>query len=213
MWVLGFRENDNRSPKKIQNVIKVQSEVDQKLPRLLVVSVGSFSLHRRRTVARGQQQAITAAIMDILSIIESNQQQPPNCPSSCCHPLLHSFFCRFPFSLHLDSKAFCSSCWIWETTRNDNPFSKRSFMRKLNNRLNRRDNISTTTTTRFRWKSTIVKIIQTKIHNSKMGGIFDFSSLVMNLLLLICACTYAREMRPTIFDGGSKVRACVSKKS
>jgi hypothetical protein len=35
-----------------------------------------------------------------------------------------------------------------------------------------------------------------------MSAIFDFSSLLTVLLLLICTCTYLRELRPTIFDGG-----------
>lgn len=34
-----------------------------------------------------------------------------------------------------------------------------------------------------------------------MSAIFDFSSLVTVLLLLICTCTYLRELRPGIFDG------------
>ncbi|EEC48356.1 predicted protein [Phaeodactylum tricornutum CCAP 1055/1] len=33
-----------------------------------------------------------------------------------------------------------------------------------------------------------------------MSAIFDFSSLVTVLLLLICTCTYLRELRPGIFD-------------
>mmetsp|Transcript_19898 Transcript_19898/g.37729 ORF Transcript_19898/g.37729 Transcript_19898/m.37729 type:complete len:89 (-) Transcript_19898:204-470(-) len=33
-----------------------------------------------------------------------------------------------------------------------------------------------------------------------MSAIFDFSSLLTVLLLLICTCAYIREMRPTIFD-------------
>eukprot|EP00934_Nitzschia_sp_Nitz4_P008971 Nitzschia sp. Nitz4//scaffold26_size159584//680//1091//NITZ4_002459-RA/size159584-processed-gene-0.214-mRNA-1//-1//CDS//3329544986//8961//frame0 len=35
-----------------------------------------------------------------------------------------------------------------------------------------------------------------------MSAIFDFSSVLMLLLLMICTCTYLRELRPTIFDGG-----------
>mmetsp|Transcript_14946 Transcript_14946/g.31456 ORF Transcript_14946/g.31456 Transcript_14946/m.31456 type:complete len:84 (+) Transcript_14946:136-387(+) len=35
-----------------------------------------------------------------------------------------------------------------------------------------------------------------------MSAIFDFSSLLTVLLLLICTCAYLREMRPKIFDGG-----------
>jgi hypothetical protein len=38
-----------------------------------------------------------------------------------------------------------------------------------------------------------------------MSAIFDFSSLLTVMLLLICTCAYLRDMRPTIFDGG-KVR-------
>jgi hypothetical protein len=38
-----------------------------------------------------------------------------------------------------------------------------------------------------------------------MSAIFDFSSLLTVILLLICTCAYLRDMRPTIFDGG-KVR-------
>ena len=33
-----------------------------------------------------------------------------------------------------------------------------------------------------------------------MSAIFDFTSLLTVLLLLICTCTYLREMRPGIFD-------------
>lgn len=40
-----------------------------------------------------------------------------------------------------------------------------------------------------------------------MSAIFDFSSVVMILLLMICTCTYLREMRPAVFDGG-KVSVC-----
>jgi Protein of unknown function (DUF1242) len=39
-----------------------------------------------------------------------------------------------------------------------------------------------------------------------MSALFDFASLVTVLLLLICTCTYLRELRPVIFDGG-KVRS------
>lgn len=35
-----------------------------------------------------------------------------------------------------------------------------------------------------------------------MSALFDFASLVTVLLLLICTCTYLRELRPVIFDGG-----------
>mmetsp|Transcript_16012 Transcript_16012/g.29118 ORF Transcript_16012/g.29118 Transcript_16012/m.29118 type:complete len:84 (+) Transcript_16012:206-457(+) len=34
-----------------------------------------------------------------------------------------------------------------------------------------------------------------------MSAIFDFSSLITVILLLICTCAYLRELRPTIFDG------------
>ena len=34
-----------------------------------------------------------------------------------------------------------------------------------------------------------------------MSALFDFSSLLTVLLLLICTVTYLRELRPTIFDG------------
>ena len=37
-------------------------------------------------------------------------------------------------------------------------------------------------------------------HN--MSAIFNFSSLLTVLLLLICTCAYLRDLRPTIFDGG-----------
>jgi hypothetical protein len=33
-----------------------------------------------------------------------------------------------------------------------------------------------------------------------MSAIFDFSSVLMILLLMICTCTYLREMRPQLFD-------------
>ncbi|KAL7558651.1 hypothetical protein ACA910_010027 [Epithemia clementina (nom. ined.)] len=33
-----------------------------------------------------------------------------------------------------------------------------------------------------------------------MSAFFDFSSLVTIVLLMICTCTYLRELRPTIFD-------------
>ena len=36
-----------------------------------------------------------------------------------------------------------------------------------------------------------------------MSAIFNFSSLVTVLLLLICTCTYLRELRPTIFEPSS----------
>ncbi len=35
-----------------------------------------------------------------------------------------------------------------------------------------------------------------------MSAIFNFSSLLTVLLLLICTCAYLRDLRPTIFDGG-----------
>mmetsp|Transcript_30940 Transcript_30940/g.73748 ORF Transcript_30940/g.73748 Transcript_30940/m.73748 type:complete len:83 (+) Transcript_30940:181-429(+) len=35
-----------------------------------------------------------------------------------------------------------------------------------------------------------------------MSAIFDFSSLLTVLLLLICTCAYLRDLRPAIFDGG-----------
>lgn len=35
-----------------------------------------------------------------------------------------------------------------------------------------------------------------------MSAIFNFSSLITVLLLLICTTAYLREMRPAIFDGG-----------
>ena len=35
-----------------------------------------------------------------------------------------------------------------------------------------------------------------------MSAIFDFSSLLTVILLIICTCAYLRDMRPTIFDGG-----------
>jgi hypothetical protein len=37
-----------------------------------------------------------------------------------------------------------------------------------------------------------------------MSAIFDFSSVLMILLLMICTCTYLREMKPNVFDGGSE---------
>ena len=37
-----------------------------------------------------------------------------------------------------------------------------------------------------------------------MSAIFDFSSVLMIVLLMICTSTYIREIRPNIFDG-SKV--------
>jgi hypothetical protein len=44
-----------------------------------------------------------------------------------------------------------------------------------------------------------------KLTSPLMSAIFDFSSLLTVILLLICTCAYLRDMRPTIFDGG-KVR-------
>lgn len=38
-----------------------------------------------------------------------------------------------------------------------------------------------------------------------MSAIFDFSSVLMIVLLMICTSTYIKEIRPGIFDG-SKVR-------
>lgn len=35
-----------------------------------------------------------------------------------------------------------------------------------------------------------------------MSAIFDFSSLITVILLLICTCAHLRSLRPTIFDGG-----------
>jgi hypothetical protein len=44
-----------------------------------------------------------------------------------------------------------------------------------------------------------------------MSAIFDFSSLLTVILLLICTCAYLRDMRPTIFDGGKvSLKSCVS---
>lgn len=40
------------------------------------------------------------------------------------------------------------------------------------------------------------------IDRVNMSAIFDFSSLLTCLLLLIATCTYLRDMRPTIFDAG-----------
>ena len=37
-----------------------------------------------------------------------------------------------------------------------------------------------------------------------MSAIFDFSSVLMILLLMICSCTYLREMKPNIFDGSKE---------
>jgi Protein of unknown function (DUF1242) len=34
-----------------------------------------------------------------------------------------------------------------------------------------------------------------------MSAIFDFSSILMIFLLMVCTTTYLRELRPTIFDG------------
>ncbi|KAL3810199.1 LOW QUALITY PROTEIN: hypothetical protein ACHAXA_001620 [Cyclostephanos tholiformis] len=39
-----------------------------------------------------------------------------------------------------------------------------------------------------------------------MSAIFDFSSLLTCLLLLIATCTYLRDMRPTIFDSGQTLQ-------
>lgn len=36
-----------------------------------------------------------------------------------------------------------------------------------------------------------------------MSAIFDFTSLLTVLVLLICTCTYLRELRPTIFDSSN----------
>mmetsp|Transcript_4484 Transcript_4484/g.11790 ORF Transcript_4484/g.11790 Transcript_4484/m.11790 type:complete len:85 (-) Transcript_4484:1826-2080(-) len=35
-----------------------------------------------------------------------------------------------------------------------------------------------------------------------MFAIFNFSSILLLLTLMICTCTYLRELRPTIFDAG-----------
>lgn len=35
-----------------------------------------------------------------------------------------------------------------------------------------------------------------------VAAIFDFSSVLLILLLLVCTCTYLRELRPSLFDGG-----------
>mmetsp|Transcript_29356 Transcript_29356/g.28227 ORF Transcript_29356/g.28227 Transcript_29356/m.28227 type:complete len:85 (+) Transcript_29356:241-495(+) len=35
-----------------------------------------------------------------------------------------------------------------------------------------------------------------------MSAIFNFSSLILVVLLMICTCTYLKELRPTILDGG-----------
>lgn len=37
---------------------------------------------------------------------------------------------------------------------------------------------------------------------SMVAAIFDFSSVLLILLLSVCTCTYLRELRPNIFDGG-----------
>mmetsp|Transcript_925 Transcript_925/g.1425 ORF Transcript_925/g.1425 Transcript_925/m.1425 type:complete len:84 (-) Transcript_925:367-618(-) len=39
-----------------------------------------------------------------------------------------------------------------------------------------------------------------------MSAIFDFSSLLTVLLLLICTCAYLRDLRPTMFDGGQTLQ-------
>jgi len=39
-----------------------------------------------------------------------------------------------------------------------------------------------------------------------MSAIFDFSSLLTVILLLICTTAFVREIRPGIYDGG-RVRA------
>mmetsp|Transcript_5593 Transcript_5593/g.12116 ORF Transcript_5593/g.12116 Transcript_5593/m.12116 type:complete len:84 (+) Transcript_5593:126-377(+) len=39
-----------------------------------------------------------------------------------------------------------------------------------------------------------------------MSAIFDFSSLLTVLLLLICTCAYLRDLRPTMFDGGQALQ-------
>jgi hypothetical protein len=41
-----------------------------------------------------------------------------------------------------------------------------------------------------------------------MSAIFDFSSLITVLLLLICTCTYLRELRPAIFDPAKVSHVC-----
>ena len=47
-------------------------------------------------------------------------------------------------------------------------------------------------------KKHIIAINLTK--RNQMSAIFDFSSLVTVILLLICTTAYLRELRPTIFD-------------
>jgi len=44
------------------------------------------------------------------------------------------------------------------------------------------------------------------ISRTTMSAIFDFSSLMTVLLLLICTCAYLRELRPTVFDDNAQVR-------
>mmetsp|Transcript_24592 Transcript_24592/g.52992 ORF Transcript_24592/g.52992 Transcript_24592/m.52992 type:complete len:84 (-) Transcript_24592:494-745(-) len=39
-----------------------------------------------------------------------------------------------------------------------------------------------------------------------MSAIFDFTSLLTVILLLICTCAYLRDMRPTIFDAGQTLQ-------
>jgi len=41
-----------------------------------------------------------------------------------------------------------------------------------------------------------------------MSAIFDFTSLITVVLLLICTAAFVREIRPGIYDGG-RVRACI----
>ena len=41
-----------------------------------------------------------------------------------------------------------------------------------------------------------------------MSAIFNFSSLILVVILMICTCTYIRELRPTIFDGGLVSHEC-----
>jgi len=42
--------------------------------------------------------------------------------------------------------------------------------------------------------------LSTKSSVATMSAIFDFSSLLTVLILLICTCTYLRELRPAVFD-------------
>ena len=55
--------------------------------------------------------------------------------------------------------------------------------------------IRTTTIPTTKWQHTLLLWYT-------MSAFFDFSSLILVILLLICTTTYLRELRPTIFDGG-----------